>query len=48
MKLTMREGTLPDSFYKASITLRPKADKDITRKKITSQEKKYPFWMQKS
>ena len=33
MKLTMIEGTLPDSFCKASITLRPKADKDITRKK---------------
>ena len=28
------EGTLPNSFYKTTITLRPKSDKNITRKKI--------------
>jgi hypothetical protein len=27
-----REGTLPNSFYKASITLIPKADKDTSKK----------------
>ena len=27
-----KEGTLPNSFSKASITLRPKPDKDTTRK----------------
>ena len=26
------EGTLPDSFYEATITLIPKPDKDVTRK----------------
>ena len=26
------EGTLPNSFYEASITLMPKPDKDITQK----------------
>ena len=30
-------GTLPNSFYKATITLIPKLDKDITKKKITDQ-----------
>ena len=30
-------GTLPNSFYKATITLIPKPDKDVTRKKTTSQ-----------
>ena len=28
-------GTLPNSFYKATITLRPKPDKDATKKKTT-------------
>ena len=31
------EGTLPNSFYKATITLTPKPDNDITKKKTTSQ-----------
>ena len=26
------EGKLPNSFYKATITLTPKPDKDVTRK----------------
>ena len=26
-------GTLPNSFYEATITLRPKADKDVTKNK---------------
>ena len=28
------EGEFPNSFYKTTITLRPKSDKNITRKKI--------------
>ena len=30
-------GTLPNSFYKATITLIPKSDKDITKKKTINQ-----------
>ena len=31
------EGTLPNSFYKATITLIPETDKDNTKKKTTGQ-----------
>ena len=31
------EGTFPNSFYEATITLIPKRDKDNTKKKITGQ-----------
>ena len=32
------EGTLPNSFYKATITLIPKPDKDNTQKKKTTAQ----------
>ena len=31
------EGTLPNSFYEATITLIPKPDKDNTKKETTGQ-----------
>ena len=33
-------GTLPNSFYKATITLIPKPDKDVTKKEKTTGQ--YP------
>ena len=32
LQKTVEEGTLPNSFYEATITLIPKPDKDKTRK----------------
>ena len=34
---TAEEGTLPNSFYEAIITLIPKPEKDNTKKKTTGQ-----------
>jgi hypothetical protein len=34
---TEREGTLPNSFYEASITHIPKPNKDATKKRLTDQ-----------
>ena len=36
-QLVAEKGMLPNSFYEANITLILKADKDITKKKITVQ-----------
>ena len=37
------EGKLPKSFYEATITLIPKPDKDLPKKRITDP---YPWWTQ--
>ena len=34
---TADQGTLPNSFYEATITLIPKPDKDVTKKEIIDQ-----------
>jgi hypothetical protein len=32
-----KEGTLPNSFYEASITIIPKPNKDTTKKRVIGQ-----------
>ena len=38
-----KEGTLPSSFYEATMTLIPKPDKDNTKKRNQSQQKKVNY-----
>ena len=40
---TTQEGTLPNSFYEATITQIPKPDKDTTKKKKKKKENYRPI-----